>query len=433
MTTMTNKWKPAIALLALSLSGQVPVRDGDGADAEVKQFRFDELEARLRTMQPGPERDYFAGVLANRSGRLAESIGLLKNALPVFRASRPDRAAVALEALADDYTKNFRYADAAEAYDDLLTHFASEVSGPARLQDTKDNSAILHILDEAPAQTIAWDGPVHLKTGRNTLGLLDTDLTVNGVHEQWLLDTGANLSVVSRSFARRLGLVPLPGAAQTTSGMTGIENPLSVALVPVLQMGGAKVQNVVVMILDDANLNIQLSRTARYQINGIIGYPVFRALGKVGFLHNGGFEAGDGLRGNTAGARMYMNLLNPVIECGVEGVMLPFSFDTGAASTDLSVRYYEQFRGESGKWKKSTGMHGGAGGAVKHAVYIQPQLRLRIGDRSVTLNGVSVLPSAMGAGIDELYGNIGQDVVAKFDSFTIDFANMTFSLGTPLP
>ena len=65
---------------------------------------------------------------------------------------------------------------------------------------------------------------------------------------------------------------------------------------------------------------------------------------------------------------MYMNLLNPVIECGVEGVMLPFSFDTGAASTDLSVRYYEQFRGESGKWKKSTGMHGGAGGAVKPSV-----------------------------------------------------------------
>jgi hypothetical protein len=81
----------------------------DGPDAEVKEFRFDKLEARLGTIQPGAEQDYFAGVLANRAGRVAESIRLLTNALPSIRTSRPDRAAVALETLADDYSKSFRY------------------------------------------------------------------------------------------------------------------------------------------------------------------------------------------------------------------------------------------------------------------------------------------------------------------------------------
>jgi hypothetical protein len=38
----------------------------------------------------------------------------------------------------------------------------------------------------------------------------------------------------------------------------------------------------------------------------------------------------------------------------------------------------------------------------------------------------------MGAGIDELYGNLGQDVVAGFESFTLDFSSMTFSLGAPV-
>jgi hypothetical protein len=50
----------------------------------------------------------------------------------------------------------------------------------------------------------------------------------------------------------------------------------------------------------------------------------------------------------------------------------------------------------------------------------------------VTLNGVTVSPATTGAPNDELYGNLGQDVVAKFDSFTLDFVKMTFSLGEPL-
>jgi hypothetical protein len=36
----------------------------EGPDAEVKEFRLADLEVRLRTMQAGAERDYFAGVLA---------------------------------------------------------------------------------------------------------------------------------------------------------------------------------------------------------------------------------------------------------------------------------------------------------------------------------------------------------------------------------
>jgi hypothetical protein len=32
-----------------------------------------------------------------------------------------------------------------------------------------------------------------------------------------------------------------------------------------------------------------------------------------------------------------------------------------------------------------------------------------------------------------VYGNLGQDVVANFASFTVDFSTMKFVLGTPLP
>jgi len=216
-------------------------------------------------MQPGPERDFFAGVLANRSGRIDDSILLLNRALPGTRESQPKRAAVALETLADDYTKCFRSADGARTYDDLLAHFTSQLDRGG----TKDDSDLVHLLEGVPAQTITFQGPVRLKTERNPIGSLVTELTVNGVRGWWLLDTGANQTVVTRSFSRELGLKPLPGSAKTGSGITGIANALQVAVLPTLQMGGATVKNVVVPMLEDANLKVGTGKHA-YQINAIL-------------------------------------------------------------------------------------------------------------------------------------------------------------------
>jgi predicted aspartyl protease len=421
-----------VMLLCLLACIQMPLcaAAADGPDAEVKEFRLEELEATLRTMQAGPERAYFEGVLANRNGHVDESIRLLTSSLPGLRASNRVRAAVALETLADDYNKSFRYADAARTYDDLLTHFADQL-GSEELQGTKDDAGVARLLRSAPAQSITWQGTTRLKTERDAIGSLVTELTVNGVREKWLLDTGANLSVVSRGFAKRLGLQPLPGFGQTMSGLTGIENPLQVAVVPILQMGGATLRNVVVLILDDANLNIKLPNKS-YQIDGIIGYPVFQELGAITFLRNGFLQAGSLALSSTRGTRMYMRLLMPVIECRTEGVDLPFTFDTGADGTFLSVRYYERFRSDSGKWKPAENATAGGGGMVRRKIYLLPALDLKVGARVARMRNVPIFPTPVGSDKDELYGNLGQDMVAGFDSFTLDFSKMTFSLGAPL-
>lgn len=399
-------------------------------DLYVKEFRMGELEASLRTMKSGPEHDYFEGVLANRTGRVEESIQLLNSALFTIRTSRKDRAAVALENLADDYNKTFRYADAARVYDDLLAHFSDQLNGD-QLKGTKEDAGVAHLLGGAPAQTITWRGSTHLETERNAIGSLVTELNTHGVREKWLLDTGANQSVVSRSFAKRLGLQPLPGFGQVMSGTTGMESPLQVALIPMLKVGGAMLRNVVVLILDDGDLNIKLPDKT-YQINGIIGYPVFQAMGAVTFSHDGSFKAGPTANTGMAGTQMYMKFLQPVIECKTQGVVLPFPLDTGANETVLSIRYYEQFKNDSKNWKSAENATGGGGGTLRRKVFLVPQLDLQVGTQMATLHNVPVFPIRIGSDRDELYGNLGQDFVSGFESFTLDFTKMTFSLGKPL-
>ena len=400
-------------------------------DTEIKEFRIDALEARLARMPQGPERDYAGGVLANRAGNIEESIQLLERALPQIRKTQPRRTAIALECLADDFTKIYRYADAAKAFDDLLAHFARELA-PANLQGDRDNSGVVHLLKAAPRQTIWLDGPVRLKTQRDATGDLDTDLTVNGISEHWLLDTGANMSVVTVSFAKRLGVKPLPGYGQTSSGVTGIENRLQVAVLPELKFGSAEVHNAVLLILDDKNLDVGIGNST-YQIEAILGYPVLQALGAVTFSQNGTLEAGAGAAPSGVAARMFMDGLAPMIECGVGGKNLLFDLDTGANGSMFSVRYFEDFKAQLGSWKKAKHEGSGAGGVKVTDVYLVPTLELKVGDRIATLHRIPIFTSAVGTSIDDVYGNLGQDMLSEFDSFTLDFAHMRFSLGKPVP
>ena len=373
-------------------------------------------------MPPGVERDYTAGILAARSGRAESAIQVLAQALPALRDSQPQRAASALEALADAYMMSYRYREAALAYDDLEQHFSGQ-----RHNDVADDAALARILANAPAQTIVRDGPVRLTTSRNPLGSLGSSLDVNGVREEWLLDSGANQSVVSRSFAARLGLTPLAGSALVGSGVTGLKTSLRAAILPELRLGGTIIRNIVLIILDDEKLRVG-SPTDAYQIHAILGFPALKALGSISFVHDGAFLAVEPTDA-APGVPIFMRGLTPAIECEVQGEQLLFTFDTGASSTDLSVRYYERFRRLEHSWRTRTVESGGAGGSIKRTMFIQPVATFKVGNAVVTLKDVPIFPARANAGIDILFGNLGQDFVADFERFTLDFQNMRFSLG----
>ena len=399
-------------------------------DSDVRDFSLEELETRLSSVPVGPERDYFSGVIANRAGRYEESIHLLDRALPLIPSNRPYRLKEAFYSLIYDYSNLYRYADAFRIYGDLVKNF------PGREKD--DDYNLLKILQSAPPQTISWDGPTRLKTENSPLGSIDAELIVNGIKGPWLLDTGANHSVVSASFAKLLGLQPLLGETREQGGTNSIENRIRVGVLPVLNVGGATLHNVVLEIMGDEGLRIPLfdsqtgAQNGQYQIQAILGFPVLQALGKVTFTRDGEFQAGSIVRQKPPVARIFMNRLAPLIECGVDGRKVLFSFDSGASGTALSDRFFRDFSSQSQNLKKADSLSAGAGGATRREVYILPEITLKVASSDTTLHHVMVYPTPIGTGMDENYGNIGRDLTSGFDSFTLDFSNMTFSLGRPV-
>lgn len=401
-----------------------------GLDLYVKNYDYAQLEQDVDAMPQSPDRDYFRGVLANRTNRLADSIELLTAVLPHLESSAPERAAVALDALADDYVKSFRCSDAIPMYEKLLGNYSSHL-GAVEKQSTDDDYHAVLLLKGAPPQTISFDGAIDLATHRNpVLGTIDADLTVNGIEQSWILDTGANFSTVSASFAAKLGVQLSQGAAQT-EGITGAENKLQVAILPEMKLGGATIRNVVLLVLDDANLNVPTGKT-HYQINAVLGYPVMQALQRITFTKDGHFLAGPDSPFGRDGARLYMDELTPLLECDVENRKLLFSFDTGADESVLSDRYRHDFhRAFKGLHKKPYGM-GGTGGVKIMRAYYLPEVQLGVGQAHPALYKVPVVPP-IGSDIDRRYGNLGRDLVDPYSSFTIDFGNMRFLLGDALP
>lgn len=398
-------------------------------NAMVKELRYEQLESVLPSLPTGAERDYFAGILANREGRVDDSIQLLEPVIPRIADEHPEQAALGLWTLADDCVKSYRYLQALGFYENLLTHFRQHLDSDD-LKSAEDDYATEKLLRDAPPQTVSFEGPVRMPIQRSELGSMDASLTVNGVTAPWILDTGANFSTVSATFAKQLGLKLSAEAAQT-QGITGAENPLHIAILPEMKVGSATVHNVVVLVLEDKNLDIPLGKDKHFQIQAIVGYPVFQALGAVTFRSDGWLEAGSAAAPTDAGAKLFMHELTPLLECSRGGRKMLFSFDTGANESVFSVRYYRDFPAAFRSLKLRPYGMSGAGGLKMLRAFHLANVALTVGRAQVRLHNVPVLPSPTDTDLDQVYGNLGRDLVENVSSFTLDFTHMRFALGAP--
>jgi hypothetical protein len=420
-----------LCVLAASAVAQITRLDADAA-----QLRYDDLSLDLATTPPGPEHDLFAGVLADRTSRFDDALRLL-TPLASKPASdptlSPSRLALVLGSLADANLKLFRYAQASALYTRLLTDDPAGLS-PALLKDDQDDSDTLKLLLTAPPQTITIDGagptPVDLPTHSDPLGSITADLTVHGITAPWILDTGANFSAISETFARQLGLTFSTGTAHT-QGATGAENPIHVAILDTLPIGTATLHNVVVLILPDANLTLQLGKKKQYVIPAALGYPVYQALGIIRFTHNHRFQAGPTLALTGASSPIYMEKLNVLFSCRTHNHPRPFLFDSGANATTFFVPYDREFAADLLHEKQGTRRGYGAGGTSTDQVYLLDHVDLELANRIVDLQHIAVFKTSQNTLADEYEGALGRDLLSSLDSLTLDLTHDRVYAGKP--
>lgn len=399
-------------------------------DDLVQRKDYPQLERQLTEAKLGTnEEGYFEGILADRTNQVSRAISLLEQIPPAIRAKHPHRAALALRTLAGDYFKVGRYADSCNAYSDLLEHFEKEF-GAAELQTIRDNLHTFELFRDARPQTVSGERSFKVPMQTDPTGDLDISVEVNGVKQWWILDTGANESVIAMSNAKQMGLTISKKSAQSQSGATGTEAPIKGAVIPELILGGARVHNVVALVMDDKSLDVTVKDNEHHQIQGVLGYPVLAALGSFTMKGNEWVIAPEG-EPSRRSSKLYVEELTPLLEATVADSEVLFGLDTGSSSGSFSETYLRRFPEQFASLKPEKYATAGAGGDVRFlTAYYLPQIDLQFGTARATLRNVPVLTTALGVDpLDQVCGNLGQSLLSQFSSFTIDFSRMRFSVG----
>lgn len=296
-----------------------------------------------------------------------------------------------------------------------------ERTGDARLKDAQNTLKLLAAMSDAKPQQTVRRGDSHIILAADGKDRWCIPVTVGTDDPCYILDSGANYSVLIRSEAERLGLKVIPAGVDVGSS-TSSRVTADVAVAPLVLLGNLEYHDVVFLVMPDSAFSFR-----GFQIPGILGFQVFAGMGAVTTtrdhvvdvpkdvptkrLDNIAFDGGD--------------LLTQVL---VDGQPVLCRLDTGAEHTVFYKPYYDAHKEEVDKAGKSRAARtGSAGGVRTYLSYRLPQLSLTLAGRDVTLKKVDIYTEKV-VPQDYLMCNLGLDALKSFKSYTINLKAMSLTV-----
>lgn len=290
----------------------------------------------------------------------------------------------------------------------------------------KNARALLSTLSRYAEQTVAERRPSSIRY-RMKDGNLFIPVGVNGKRASYLIDTGANFSLISEAEARRLGLQVSDSNGATMGDSSGANIGFRIAVANRLTIGRVRLRHVPFFVMrDDQQPFVDLPAAER----GIIGLPVLLALQTVRWNREGNFEIGSARRAKIAlKSNICFEGLQPIIEGEFRQSRINIFLDTGATHTrvlPLFAREFAAFVNESGK--KGAQRVTGVGGSVEVETMTLPELRLRLGGPELLLKPADVLLKETASGLRWSHVWAGMDLLNQARAVTLDFKLMTLAL-----
>jgi len=266
-------------------------------------------------------------------------------------------------------------------------------------------------------------------TGRHTkVKLQDAGLlfSINGVQATYWFDTGAELSVLSESEAKRFGLQTHSAPVQV-GDVNGTQVPTRIAVADELLVGSVRVKHVAFLVFPDNQPPFdQLAPGSR----GLIGLPVLLAFKTFTWETDKTFEIGAEPSFKRAPhAELCFDGNHPLVQVAYDDRPLAFTLDTGATNTDLYPPFASSFPKLIGAAPKTDSYKmEGVGGAKYMEAATLESLKFSIGGFPVTLKPAGVLLKPSTSASRFFAGNLGIDLLQQAHKTTFDFKTMTLTL-----
>ncbi|MEP7144625.1 MAG: retropepsin-like aspartic protease [Ferruginibacter sp.] len=363
---------------------------------------------------------YFEAFIKNAFNQNELSFHYVDSILKTYPSDLDDSAKVELLNLQrDNYVKTFQYANAGKIDQELLSYYR-KWKDSLKTADTENFFIIHNGLSNVPVQKVSLPLIDSIKWEKDKIGLMEVPVRKNSIIYQFVFDTRASISVITKTFAKKIGLKILDVSYEENSGITGNKFKSNLGIADSLYLGNILIEHAVFQVVPDSIIDFP---QIKFSINGIIGFPVIKELKKIELYQNGRL-----IVSSHPEKRLLNNLAfdaSTTVVCFKTGEdTLSFHFDLGATATILYYNYLEKYKSKILQTALlKTNEVGGAGGTEKREMYILPQFHLYAGNQNVTLDSVAILTKPIYPG-QKYYGNIGQDLVGRFRKMTIDFESM---------
>ncbi|MEY8760543.1 aspartyl protease family protein [Chryseobacterium tongliaoense] len=360
------------------------------------------------------EYQYFFGAVLDNAFNKPESSNQKILKLATLKTALPDSLMFKIYRIKEDNcVKLYDYSGAKNAVENTLKKYGKTLPEDEK-KDLQNNLKIWSALENEPKQKVIINADTRLKMVKDAANLKNLQIKSGDDEMNFIFDTGANISTVSRSVAQRLKMKIIP-ADIDVQAVTGATVKADLALCKKMSLGNIVIENAVFLVFEDAALSFP---QIKYQINGILGFPVIEALKEVQITRDDYFFVPRHETKISLPSNLAINGLSPLIY--IDGKH--FTFDTGATQTILYSTFYTENKAELEKqYQPVSIMMGGAGGTAEHEGF-KIDHTFHILGKSISLKGISVLKKSIHD--QTVYGNIGQDVIRQFGKMTLNFDRM---------
>ncbi|MGH2564174.1 MAG: aspartyl protease family protein, partial [Ginsengibacter sp.] len=387
------------------------------------QKDFFRLAARLNQWKDSiddDERLYFQSFVDNAFNRNELSVARVDSLLQNYSSKFSDSAKAALQLLqGDSYFKLFNYLKAAEADSFVLRDYGKSLDSE-KVSDIKNDLLIRNALQHTPPQFVSVTENTTIPWTRDAIGIIEIPVKYNTATYSCIFDTRANISSITQTYAKKLGIKMLDVSYEEGSGITGIKFKTGLGIADSLYIGDILLRNVVFQVMPDSILYLA---PVHFSLNVIIGFPVISQLREIHIFKNGSMVIP--LHQTASELHNFaLDGLDPVISLLTGNDTLSFNLDLGASTSDFYYAFFEKNKSRIMKeGHLKTLQYGGAGGLQKKQVYMVPDIELYLGNKKVVLDSATVLMQKIFP-TEKMYGNIGNDFTSQFNELVLNFDYM---------
>ena len=328
-------------------------------------------------------------------------------------APRSDEAVEAHRTLASAYLTHGEYKKALAQVDAILALRPTDA-------DALGGHPVLAALADTPDQRIA---------GRHTTVQLEDGglpFSINGVHATYWFDTGAELSVLTESEAKRFGLREHQASVKV-GDVNGTQSNARIAVADELSIGSIRIRHVAFLVLPDNQPPFNEQSPGS---RGLIGIPVLLAFSRFVWRADRTFEIGpESSHKRVPHAGLCFDGNRPLVLLEYDNRPLDFVLDTGATNTDLYPPFASAFPEliRSATKTDSYKMEGVGGAKYLEAATLE-SLKFTIGGFPAMLKSAGVLLKPTTNASKLFAGNLGIDLLQQAHQSTFDFKAMTLTL-----